>query len=550
MGCTCSCETTNYSNPYIYNEYQKESKKIEDPEVFNDFKKKGLPEVINNANEKEDKLNKKNYGALVSSLQMKTKTNLPSLKNIMKPKKKCLKCGQAVCSGYVALYNEIESESRLKNLLLNNIKEESYVKEINKLHLWLFRELLNNNIMKKEDKSFNKKNCKALVSSLPKRTQTNLPSLKNIMKSKTKDLSEKEKFYVIFLWECNNIDYDAKSYISGGNVDCTPEGAFRNGKTVCSGYARLFKDIALHLGLNALCIEGYTKGFRYKPGKKAKKNHEYNVVNIDGNWYAIDCTWGAGSIKGDKYIKEFNDFYFLTNPEFLIKSHFPEEEKWQLTKKKYTLDDFERWPEVKSSFYKYGFIKFFPEEEVLKLKDANFQKFIVWGDDIKKKDVLCNVFFLQDNTYFNQPCLSFVVPCEDRFEINCSFNKKGAYLIEIFGKNNGESVYNLMITYLVNAENDAKKELKFPHTYSESNAIKLIEPLYNGLKSGQKVKFKMESDLDTIIIKDVISHHLKRNEEGFFEKEIEIQSKPGENVMIGKPNGPYSTSFLIEYDVV
>jgi len=240
----------------------------------------------------------------------------------------------------------------------------------------------------------------------------------------------------------------------------------------------------------------------------------------------------------------------LTNPEFLIKSHFPEEEKWQLTKKKYTLDDFERWPEIQSSFYKYGFIKFFPEEEVLKLKDANFQKFIVWGDDIKKKDVLCDVFFLQDNTYFNQPCLSFVVPWEDRFEINCSFNKKGAYLIKIFGKNNGESVYNLMITYLVNAENDAKKELKFPHTYSESNAIKLIEPLYNGLKSGQKVKFKMESDLDTIIIKDVISHHLKRNEEGFFEKEIEIQSKPGENVMIGKPNGPYSTSFLIEYDVV
>ena len=550
MGCTCSCETTNYSNPYIYNEYQKESKKIEDPEVFYDFKKKGLPEIINNADEKEDKSNKKNYGALASSLQMKIKTNLPSLKNIMKPKKKCLKCGKFVCSGYVVLYNQIQPELIIKRLAFNKIKEKSYVKEKNKLHLWIFPELLKNDVKKKEDKHFNEKNCKALVSSLPKRAQTNLPSLKNIMQSKTKDLSEKEKLFVVFLWECDNIDYDAESYISGGDVDCTPEGVFRNGKTVCSGYARLFKDIASYLGLNVLSIKGYIKGFRYQPEKKAKKDHEYNVVNIDGNWHAIDCTRGAGYIEGKKYIKEFNEFYFLTNPEFLIKSHFPKDEKWQLTKKRYTLDDFERWPVVQSSFYKYGFTKFFPEEAVLNLKDSNTLKFIVWGDNIKNKDVLCRVFFLQDNTYFNQPCLSFVIPFKNKFEINCSFNKKGTYLIEIFGRNNEESHYKIMIVYLVNAENDAKKELKFPHTYSESNSIKLIIPLYNGLKSGKTVKFKMESDLDIIIIDDVIRHYLERNDKGFFETEIEIQSKPGKSVKIGKLNGFFSTSFLIEYDVV
>ena len=107
-----------------------------------------------------------------------------------------------------------------------------------------------------------------------------------------------------------------------------------------------------------------------------------------------------------------------------------------------------------------------------------------------------------------------------------------------------------MIVYLVNAENDAKKELKFPHTYSESNSIKLIIPLYNGLKSGKTVKFKMESDLDIIIIDDVIRHYLERNDKGFFETEIEIQSKPGKSVKIGKLNGFFSTSFLIEYDVV
>ena len=106
-----------------------------------------------------------------------------------------------------------------------------------------------------------------------------------------------------------------------------------------------------------------------------------------------------------------------------------------------------------------------------------------------------------------------------------------------------------MIEYKANVKNDSKKELKFPHTYTGANAIKLIEPLYNGLKSGKKVKFKMESDLDTIIIKDSIWHYLKRNEEGFFEKEIKIKTKPRKNLVIGKPEGK-SIIYLIEYDVI
>ena len=56
--------------------------------------------------------------------------------------------------------------------------------------------------------------------------------------------------------------------------------------------------------------------------------------------------------------------------------------------------------------------------------------------------------------------------------------------------------------YTVIVENDAKNELKFPMTYNETNNINLIEPLYDNLKSGEKVKFKIKSDLDTIILID------------------------------------------------
>ena len=499
MGCTCSPETKEFLNPNIKKEYQEELKL----EEFNDIKKKEEVEVINDIKKKEEP-------ELINDIKKKEE---PEVINDIKKKE----------------------EPEVINDIMKKKEEPEVIKDV-----------------KKKDIPFNKKNCKSIVSSLPVRTKTSLPSLKNIMQSKTKNLSEKEKSYVVFKWECDNIDYDVESYFSGGNPDCTPEGVFRKGKTVCSGYSRLFENITSYLEIKTFCVHGYAKGVGYQPGQKIKEtNHEYNVVNIDGNWHIIDCTWGAGHIEGKKYVKEFNEFYYMAKPELIIKTHFPAEEKWQLTEKKYTLNDFLKWPEVKSNFYKFGFTKYSPEEAVLNLKEVNTQKFIVWGNNIKNKDVLCNVSFLQGNTYYNQPNLSFIIPCEDRFEIICVFNKKGTYLIQIYGNNDGgKSNYREMIEYKAIVENDAKKVLKFPHTYQGAQAIKIIEPLYNGLKSGKKVKFKMESDLDTIIIIDGDTwHYLKRNKEGFFEKEIKIQSKPRKTVEIGKHEAKSCLSLFI-YDVI
>ena len=48
-------------------------------------------------------------------------------------------------------------------------------------------------------------------------------------------------------------------------------------------------------------------------------------------WYHVDLTWGSGHIEGIEFIKEFNEFFFCINPELLIQTHFPENEKFQLT---------------------------------------------------------------------------------------------------------------------------------------------------------------------------------------------------------------------------
>ena len=407
-------------------------------------------------------------------------------------------------------------------------------------------------IEKKENlKTFDKEKCKSIVSSLPTRVKTDLQSLKDKMKSQTQKLSQTEKSFVLFLWECQNIDYDAENYFAGRSVDCTPEGVFKNGKTVCSGYSRLYKEIAVYLELKVECVSCYSKGVGYEPGKQlTKTDHEYNVINLDNKWFPIDATWGAGHIEGNQYIKGFNEFYFLANPELLIKSHFPEDEKWQLTKKKYSLQDFLTWPKIYSYFFQYDFYKYNPEKGLIELKNKNTQKFIVWRKNMKSAGASCCIFLLEGNCYKQQLNLSYVNYYDDRFEVDCIFNKKGKYKVQLFGNDTGDISTKGIIDYTVIVTNDAKNELFFPRTYNEAKNINLIEPLYDNLKSGEKIKFKIKSDLETIIIIDGKWYYLQKKQNGYFEEEINIQTVPGKNVVIGKKKENGSCDFMVAYNIV
>lgn len=50
----------------------------------------------------------------------------------------------------------------------------------------------------------------------------------------------------------------------------------------------------------------------------------------------------------------FDDFYFLTDPEEFIDSHFPDEEKWQLLDMPITVGEFERRVFKTSAFFTMG----------------------------------------------------------------------------------------------------------------------------------------------------------------------------------------------------
>ena len=446
----------------------------------------------------------------------------------------------------------IEEEEKRKKEEENKKKEEVEEQKEKLIKEELKEE---NESPKKPNSIFDQKLCDEIVSTLPKRKHTTLKKFKKLIKSKTENLSEKERAFVLFKWTGQNIDYDVKNKNLGKRVDCSKEGVFKTGKTVCSGFSNLYQDIALYLDLNVVCIPCYAKGAGYIPGEKItalSTNHEYNAINLDGKWYPIDATWGAGHSNGNKYIREFNPFYFLADPELLIKTHFPSDEKWQLTEKTYKLSEFEKWPEVYSEFYQFGFRHFYPEEGYFELNNTNSTKFILYGEDMKKKGVMCSISLLGDNNKERkiEEKLSFINFFDDRIEISCSFNKKGKYLISLLGNKGDSLTHTSIISYTVKVVNNSKNIMTYPETYNGHKLINIIEPLNAHLKIGENVKFKMVSDIEEIFISGTdIDETLVKNEEGFFEKDIIIKGKSGGKISIGKTDGFIRSTYFV-YKIV
>ena len=130
-----------------------------------------------------------------------------------------------------------------------------------------------------------------------------------------------------------------------------------------------------------MVINGFAKGVDYHPGKAFKNqahNHSWNAVLVDGSWALIDAHWATRYLSSEKnqpenLVYEYDDFYFLMEPQQAIYSHFPEDNKWQLLPRPITLDQFEDLPLAKSQFFK-CFMDFLENNHgVVKTKSGKLQ---------------------------------------------------------------------------------------------------------------------------------------------------------------------------------
>lgn len=187
--------------------------------------------------------------------------------------------------------------------------------------------------------------------------------------------SDLDKARAIFRWMTskNMYNVDFQSVPKG-----SPEEVLTSFKNKKGTYARIFETLCGYAGLFCTVLTGFAKGLDYRPGDKFKGseyNHSWNAVYIDGHWYLVDSHWATRYLISEKnmpenLVYEYDDFYFLTDPEQIIYSHWSQKAEWQLLSHPLTLNEFEDLPLVKSYFFKCGMFFISHQKGVVNTKDG------------------------------------------------------------------------------------------------------------------------------------------------------------------------------------
>jgi hypothetical protein len=154
-----------------------------------------------------------------------------------------------------------------------------------------------------------------------------------------KDKSEKEKAYSIAHFITKSVSYDYE-YLKTRIHDCPIEDskkilAGKNRLTVCSGYSKVFNELATIAGLESKYVTGYTKQ-SITDLNKIDGYHAWNIVTIEGKKKIFDVTWADG---GDEH-------WLSVDPSLMIYSHFPDDSVDQLLDKAITKEEYKNLPVV------------------------------------------------------------------------------------------------------------------------------------------------------------------------------------------------------------
>ncbi len=276
----------------------------------------------------------------------------------------------------------------------------------------------------------------------PDSVETSIQSLAMYLGQTAK--SDSEKARVLYRWMTENIIYDISPTISHMSSNVSANDVLKTRKAVCGGYAGLYKSLADIIGLKVVEINGWAKGVNYTPGalfEGKTTNHAWIAVLIDSTWHLIDPTWGAGYMNNGVYVQKFNDYYFLTPPNELIYSHYPQDRQWQLLPQNVTLNEFEKNIYVKWTFFELGMQALTHKECTFQAHKQDTMRFYI--PDKAQCKVRLN---LNDNDISDQNIT--IVHKNNTLIIYLILPQKGVYNLSIFAKKEkAAKTYSLAAEY-------------------------------------------------------------------------------------------------------
>jgi transglutaminase/protease-like cytokinesis protein 3 len=221
----------------------------------------------------------------------------------------------------------------------------------------------------------------------------NLPLLAYELTSKLD--TDVEKFRAIYLWVCQNIKvdanqgnrvlskrerlkYDSISFKAWNNKylkNNTFKRLIKQKKAVCTGFAYLIKELCFLVNIDCEIVNGFARTATTNTESLELANHSWNAVNLNNKWYLVDAIWACGYIENGRFIKDYNDGYFLADPVLFAKSHYPLKNEWLLNDE-LEHSEFYASPIIYGETFKHNIIPEYPKElitEVEKNESIKFQ---------------------------------------------------------------------------------------------------------------------------------------------------------------------------------
>ena len=365
--------------------------------------------------------------------------------------------------------------------------------------------------------------------------QGTLTEFLEYISEKSSDLNDEQKVYLAHYWITRKISYDHDG-LNAGTSRVEPSQFFSYKKTVCSGYARLFKQLLLTMNYSPSKIKnifGYAKGAGYSEFLPMMENHEWNAVEINGKWCLIDTTWDASSYFKDEY-------YLCTPPKCFVRDHLPtNDQSLQFLENPITYETFHGLVKTKKEYCLYNM-------EII--EDKAIQNICGKGSVIIKYKISEgeSVIGLNVDKVFSSSQTAikpqyFINQIENGYKVDLSINEVGIHGMYFTIK------YNIGIKPVGNiyfeCNEEPREKIYYPslhYMYQNSNS-QLISPIQRDLIRGQRYTFEVRTTDYTKLVITMDNEKIPMTKNGDIFKEENVYVH-GDSISI-TADGNYYISF-------
>lgn len=302
-------------------------------------------------------------------------------------------------------------------------------------------------------------------------------------------------------------------------------------KSVCEGYANLFKRICDLLKIPCEKVHGYARGvYKASPNESTSPNHAWNIVKIQDHWYFVDCTWGSGALNQNNVQHIYNTDWLFVKSNHFIYTHFPADSNHQLTQRKISLEEFKKTPRLDPAFFE----KYSLDSPFFSVNNIDSAYTISL-----KKNLNANARIIFYDYESGSEIKEHSISKQNPEKVSTTFHAPapGLYLGVIL-YNVKDSLYNGCGYFLLNAHKASSTIYPTPMRSSAQN-IEIISPLVV-LEPDSTYTFtvKVSNKKYVLLFCNGKKNRLKQIEKGVFSKQVKIP-KNAEDIYMSVSNEEY-----------